>query len=172
MVTKSYLRALQALAALAALGTASYTIFLRDYLDARSAPKPRTMVCASLTAYDADSMNCDGVELRLIGNGVPGISGIDTPEIEFAKCSKERALGVAARAVIRTLLPDVKQVEYSGVRDPFLRPLVRLRMRDGRLVEDVLLEQGVAVVWTPAYIPRWCHERGSGYTGIPDNSAN
>jgi hypothetical protein len=33
---------------------------------------------------------------------------------------------------------------------------VRLRLKNGDLVEHVLLKNGLAVIWTPAYVPRWC----------------
>jgi hypothetical protein len=47
------------------------------------------IVCASLTAVDGDTVRCDGQLMRLLGQGVPFVSGIDTPEIgSHAKCIK------------------------------------------------------------------------------------
>ncbi|ANL58565.1 hypothetical protein AMC85_CH01148 [Rhizobium phaseoli] len=34
--------------------------------------------CASLTAVDGDTVKCDGQNMRLLGEGVPFVSGIDT----------------------------------------------------------------------------------------------
>lgn len=153
-------RLLQSIAAVGAISTASYTLFLEDYL--RSRPV-KVLECAELIAHDADSLVCDGVEVRMIGSGEPGITGIDSPETIRAQCPRERDLGIAALREVRRLLPDVLQVEDTGVRDPYLRPLVRVRMRDGDLLEDRLLAAGMAVVWSAAYKRRWCTEPAQGF---------
>lgn len=38
------------------------------------------ILCASLTAVDGDTVKCDGQNMRLLGEGVPLVSGIDTPD--------------------------------------------------------------------------------------------
>ncbi|MGO8403977.1 thermonuclease family protein, partial [Rhizobium ruizarguesonis] len=35
------------------------------------------LMCASLTAVDCDTVRCDGQPMRLLGGGVPFVSGID-----------------------------------------------------------------------------------------------
>ncbi|EJL54861.1 hypothetical protein PMI09_02177 [Rhizobium sp. CF122] len=56
------------------------------------------LMCASLTAVDGDTVKCDGQNLRLLGEGVPFVSGIDTPEIgSHSKCEKERKLAQLAK---------------------------------------------------------------------------
>lgn len=47
------------------------------------------IICASLTVVDGDTVKCDGQNMRLLGAGVPFVSGIDTPEIGSRKCIKE-----------------------------------------------------------------------------------
>jgi hypothetical protein len=50
------------------------------------------MTCASLIAVDGDSVKCDGVNLRDMGDGAPFISGYDAPEIWSRKCEEELEL--------------------------------------------------------------------------------
>jgi endonuclease YncB( thermonuclease family) len=151
-------RTLQAIAAVLAISSGAYSLLLKPYL---FAPSVQVMACRTLLAKDGDSLDCDGVELRLIGDGSPGLSGIDAPEVDHAKCGRETVLGLRALATVAALLPNVKQVEDVGIRDNYLRPLVRLRLKNGDLVEHVLLRNGLAVIWTPAYVPRWCDDIGT-----------
>ncbi|ANL33197.1 hypothetical protein AMC79_CH01095 [Rhizobium phaseoli] len=61
--------------------------------------------CASLTAVEGDTVKCDGQNMRLLGEGVPFVSGIDTPEIgPHANCIKERKLALIAKARLKELL--------------------------------------------------------------------
>lgn len=56
------------------------------------------IICASLTVVDGDTVKCAGQNMRLLGEGVPFVSGIDTPEIgSHAKCMKERKLALIAK---------------------------------------------------------------------------
>lgn len=158
-VPTRYVRIMQATAATVAICSAVYSLGLKPYL----AQVPVVvMECESLKVLDADSPMCDAQELRLIGDGVPGITGIDSPEVGHAKCARERELGLLAKATVESLLPGLKHVEDTGIRDPYLRPLVRLRMKDKTLVEHELLKRGLAVIWTSAYVPRWCDTVGKG----------
>lgn len=116
--------------------------------------------CGTLTVVDGDTIKCDGVTMRLIGRGEPFVSGIDTPETgSRAKCDRERMLGKEAKKRLTELLraPGARvelsrQVDKTSQR----RPLVRLHLGDGRLAEDILLQEGHAVVWTPGYKRPWC----------------
>ena len=72
------------------------------------------IICTMLTAVDGDTVKCDGVNMRLLGEGVPFVSGIDTPEIgSNAKCIKERKLALNAKARLKELLKaeGIKVVE-------------------------------------------------------------
>jgi hypothetical protein len=45
------------------------------------------IICASLTVVYGDTVKSDGQNMRLLGEGVPFVSGIDTPAIgSHAKC--------------------------------------------------------------------------------------
>lgn len=49
------------------------------------------IVCAALSVVDGDTIKCDGQNMRLLGEGVVNVRGVDTPEVgRGAKCSKER----------------------------------------------------------------------------------
>lgn len=150
---------LQAMAAVIAMATAGYSWFVKPYI-AREPVVVRP--CQNLVVMDADSVQCDGVELRLIGDGEPGLTGIDAPEVLHAKCNRERLLGEAAATLMRRTVYHLKHVEDVGIVDNYQRPLVRLRLKDGTLAEHVLLKRGMAVIWTPSYVARWCELPGQG----------
>lgn len=84
--------------------------------------------CASLTAVDGDTVKCDGQNMRLLGEGVPFVSGIDTPEIGLhAKCITERKLALIAKGRLKELLAEKGlRIVFSGAVDKTQthRPLV------------------------------------------------
>jgi hypothetical protein len=56
------------------------------------------MTCAVLLAVDGDTVKCDGVNLRPMGDGAPFVSGFDAPEIgQHADCPEERLRPNASR---------------------------------------------------------------------------
>ncbi|MEL7444684.1 MAG: thermonuclease family protein [Pseudomonadota bacterium] len=115
------------------------------------------MQCTALTAYDGDTVKCDGVSLRPMGPGAPYVSGFDTPEInQHAKCPGEHELGIAARDRMRDLIraPGVSIVD-SGEVDRFDRPLVWLRLASGATAGEILLAEGHARAW-PDGAKFWC----------------
>ena len=113
------------------------------------------LICATLVAVDGDTIKCNGVNMRDLGDGAPNVSGYDTPETFRAKCDRELALGEKATARMSELLAHAR-VYDSGVVDRFDRPLVWVRLPDGRSVGSVLMAEGLAVEWTPAYQAEWC----------------
>lgn len=115
------------------------------------------LVCASLMAIDGDSIRCDGVNLRDMGDGAPFVSGYDTPEIRNVKCLEEMELGRAATARMAELLetPGL-QIFDSGQRDRFERPLVTAVLPGGQTIGSVLLSEGLAVEWRPGSSAQWC----------------
>jgi micrococcal nuclease len=115
------------------------------------------IACSALVAVDGDTIKCDGVRMRLLGAGEPFKSGIDTPETRDAKCDKERELGEKAKARLAEILriPGLR-VQASGSVDRHKRPLVRLRLADGLIADQLLVVEGFVAVWNPEYEPRWC----------------
>ena len=96
------------------------------------------IVCAMLSVIDGDTIKCDGQNMRLLGQGVPFVSGVDTPEIgSHAKCVK---------------------IELSGARDrtQMRRPLVNVYLPDGREIGHLMLVEGFAREWRPKHRNNWC----------------
>jgi endonuclease YncB( thermonuclease family) len=116
-------------------------------------------MCASLVAYDGDSIYCDGVLMRAMGDGAPQVSGFDTPEINRPKCQQELELARAAKGRMQELLdtPGVKVFDSGEIDNPrYKRPLVWIVLPDGRTAGSILIEEELAAVWTPGYRADWC----------------
>lgn len=125
----------------------------------QAASAGRVIVCQELSAVDGDTIKCDGVNMRDMGDGQPFLSGYDTPEIHHAKCQAELELGRAAKARMTALLAsEGLRILDSGKRDKTRsrRPLVWITLADGRSVGSVLIEEGLAADWTPGYRSTWC----------------
>jgi len=118
------------------------------------------LMCASLTAVDGDTVRCDGQLMRLLGGGVPFVSGIDTPEIgSHAKCIKERKLALIAKRRLKELLAERGlRVEFSGAVDKTAahRPLINIYRMNGEEIGQRLLNEGFARTWHPRQRNDWC----------------
>ncbi len=117
------------------------------------------ILCITLSAVDGDTVKCDGRNLRDMGDGAPFVSGYDTPEIgSNAECGGENALAKRAKQRMAQLLktPGLT-IEDSGQIDRFDRPLVTVRLPDGRTIGSVLLAEGLAVEWRPGQSFDWCN---------------
>ncbi len=108
------------------------------------------------SAVDGDTVKCSGQNLRLLGDGSPNVRGIDTPEMN-GKCDYEKDLARKAKARTAELLqtPGLT-IEDSGVKGSWGRPLVKLRLPDGRTVGAVLMAEGLAKEWLPGHKIDWC----------------
>lgn len=120
------------------------------------------LLCASLVAVDGDTVKClpTGQNMRLLGEGVPFESGIDTPEIgSHAKCLKERKLALIAKGRLKELLAEKGlRIEWSGAVDKTQthRPLVNIYRANGEEVGQTLLREGFAREWRPKRRNDWC----------------
>ncbi|ANL04683.1 MULTISPECIES: thermonuclease family protein [Rhizobium] len=118
------------------------------------------IVCASLTAVDGDTVKYDGQNMRLLGEGVPFVSGIDTPEIgSNAKCIKERKLALIAKGRLKELLAEKGlRVMFSGAVDktPSRRPLINIYRTNGEEIGKKLLREGFARIWSRRQRNDWC----------------
>lgn len=114
------------------------------------------LVCASLLAVDGDTIKCDGVNMRDMGDGRPNVSGYDAPETRNAECQEELELGRAATARMSELLEKGAEVYDSGERDRYKRPLVWVRLPDGRSIGSVLMAEGLAAEWRRGRAATWC----------------
>ena len=124
-----------------------------------ASPSGRPISCTKLTAVDGDTIKCDGILMRDMGDGAPFVSGYDTPEISKRKCDTELALGREAKARMAALLKTKGlRIIDSGQADKTRtkRPLVWIILPDGRSVGSVLMNEGLARRWTPEYEADWC----------------
>lgn len=79
------------------------------------------LVCAALTAVDGDTIRCDGVTMRDMGDGRPFVSGYDAPETgSRGECRQEHRLGEAAKQRMGELLREPGTAVYdSGQHDRY-----------------------------------------------------
>lgn len=116
------------------------------------------IVCASLSAIDGDSIRCNDENMRIMGSGAPHVSGVDTPELRGA-CPAEKMMAQLAKARLAELLTtDGVQIEFSGERDKTQtqRPLVWVRLQDGKTAGQVLIDEGYALEWRRGRTIDWC----------------
>lgn len=115
------------------------------------------IICASLAVVDGDTIKCDGQNMRLLGEGVVNVRGIDTPEIgRGAKCDKERKLAHLAKFRLEALVVGKElRIESKG-RDRYGRPLVNVYLPNGREVGRQLLMEGFAREWRKGQKIDWC----------------
>lgn len=117
-----------------------------------------TAPCTTLTAYDGDTVKCDGVSMRPMGPGSPDLDGFDTPEIHSrARCDEEHDLGIIARDRMRELIKTPGLViERAGQKDQFDRELVWLRLPIGETIGELLLREGHARPPRKGLKNDWC----------------
>lgn len=128
----------------------------QSWLKWRPSESTKYMTCRDLFAVDGDTIKCNGVNMRALGNGSPNWSGFDTPEIFKPKCRKELELGRAAKTRMQELLWQHVRIKDSGARDRYQRPLVWIVLRNGETAGSVLVSEGHARVWRPGYRGDWC----------------
>lgn len=92
-----------------------------------------------------------------LGSQVIRVADIDTPETHEPKCDSELALGErATRRFLELLNAGPIDVRPIGDRDEdrYGRKL-RVVVRDGRSIGDILVSEGLARTWTGRREP-WC----------------
>lgn len=121
------------------------------------------IICAMLTVVDGDTVACTRADtgerqlLRMLGDGVPYVNGVDAPETRGNGCLAEAMLGQRAKERLQELIEAPGMgIEDSGEVDRFERRLVTLRMPDGQTAGQMLIDEGLAVEWTPDYRANWC----------------
>ena len=117
------------------------------------------IACADLRVVDGDTIKC--IDARNEGLAVAEQSHVlpVAPETgSRAKCDQERRLARDAKQRLSQLVkaPGVK-IEDSRAVDSSDRPLVRIRLPNGKTAGQMLIDEGYAVVWTPGYKRPWCN---------------
>lgn len=98
---------------------------------------------------DGDTFWSGGVKIR--------VADIDTPEVSEPRCAAEKALGDRATARFMELVnagPFEMQAWPGRDEDKYGRKL-RVLVRDGRSLGDMLVSEGLARTWTGKRQP-WC----------------
>lgn len=117
--------------------------------------KPLTTygICTGSARYhcvvDGDTMWIGGQKIR--------IADIDTPEVSEPRCASELALGNKATARLVELVneePFELKAWPGRDEDKYGRKL-RVLVRDGRSLGDILVSEGLARTWTGRRQP-WC----------------
>ncbi|TBZ97436.1 thermonuclease family protein [Rhizobium leguminosarum] len=117
--------------------------------------KPLTAygVCSGSVRYhcvvDGDTMWIDGQKVR--------IADIDTPEVSEPRCASELALGNKATTRLVELVnagPFEMKAWPGRDEDKYGRKL-RVLVRDGRSLGDILVSEGLSRTWTGRRQP-WC----------------
>ncbi|MDO3441810.1 thermonuclease family protein [Agrobacterium sp. V1] len=114
--------------------------------------KPYTLCSGSVRRHcvvDGDTIWHDGTKIR--------IADIDTPEVGDPKCGAEAALGAKATKRLLQLVnagPFEMKAWEGRDEDRYGRKL-RVFVRDGRSLGDILVSEGLARTWTGRRQP-WC----------------
>lgn len=139
----------------ATLGMAGYYAFARHSLPAVS-PETKTVRFSACGAVLRDNCVVDGDTFYLMGDKIR-IADIDALETGGARCAYESQLGNRATRRLRELLnagPFVLQSYKSRDTDRYGRKL-RVVMRDGKSLGDILITEGLARRWNGRREP-WC----------------
>lgn len=114
--------------------------------------KPYSICAGSVRVHcvvDGDTIWHEGVKIR--------VADIDTPEVGDPKCASEAALGAKATKRMLQLVnagPFQMQAWPGRDEDKYRRKL-RVLVRDGRSLGDILVSEGLARTWTGRRQP-WC----------------
>lgn len=98
---------------------------------------------------DGDTLWSNGIKIR--------IADIDTPEVGTPRCAAEKTLGEHATIRLMELVnagPFHMQAWPGRDDDKYGRKL-RVLVRDGRSIGDILVSEGLARTWTGKRRP-WC----------------
>ena len=116
------------------------------------ASKPYSLCSGGVRTHcvvDGDTIWHNGTKIR--------IADIDTPEVGDPKCSSEAALGAKATRRMLQLVnagPFEMKAWDGRDEDKYGRKL-RVLVRDGRSLGDILVSEGLARTWTGRRQP-WC----------------
>lgn len=98
---------------------------------------------------DGDTLWIDGQKVR--------IADIDTPEISEPKCASERTLGNQATQRLIDLINEgpFELKAWPGRDEDRYGRKLRVLIRDGRSLGDILVSEGLARTWSGRREP-WC----------------
>ncbi|MBX5111984.1 thermonuclease family protein [Rhizobium lentis] len=141
--------ALIAVVSVAAALAAVYTYFSLPGSPAHASAFARCGIIRQNCVVDGDTLYVSGEKIR--------VADIDTPEISEPKCASEKALGERATERFIELVnagPFQMQAWPERDEDKYGRKL-RVLVRDGRSLGDILVSEGLARTWIGRREP-WC----------------
>ncbi|PDT50938.1 MULTISPECIES: thermonuclease family protein [Sinorhizobium] len=141
--------ALIAVVGIAAALAAVYTYFSFSAPTAQASTFARCGIVKRNCIIDGDTLYIAGEKIR--------VADIDTPEVSEPKCASEKALGERATARFIELVnvgPFEMRAWPERDEDQYGRKL-RVLVRDGRSLGDILVEEGLARTWSGRREP-WC----------------
>ena len=110
--------------------------------------------CRSAVIIDGDTVAFGSERVRIINIEAPGISE--------PNCEREEIFALRSRQRLQELISaGPVRIERTG-RDTIVRTLARLFLPDGRDVAEILVAEGLAVVWyegpeaREARLRHWC----------------
>ena len=110
------------------------------------------------TCYDGDTCRFDiPNDHPLLGENIPvRFAGIDAPELQ-AKCDLEKQLAVKARDLVQTTLEKAHSITLKNAKRGKYFRIVASVEADGVNVSEVLLQEGLAVVYDGGKKSKdWC----------------
>lgn len=137
------------LASFAAGAAGSYLVDGGSAIGRVTAAVTRPITSYSHCVVDGDTLWSHGVKIRL--------ADIDTPEVPEPRCAAEKALGDKATARLIELVnagPFETRAWPGRGEDRYGRKL-RVLLRNGRSLGDILVAEGFARTWTGRRQP-WC----------------
>ncbi|OHV80246.1 hypothetical protein LCM4573_24810 [Rhizobium sp. LCM 4573] len=145
----SWLKRLLVVLAIMAAFAAAYIYFALTGTPAQAAGFQRCGAVKRDCVVDGDTLYVGADKVR--------VADIDTPEVSQPQCAEEKALGDRATARFVELVnggPFEMQTWEGRDEDQYGRKL-RVLIRDGRSLGDVLVEEGLARTWSGRREP-WC----------------
>lgn len=117
-----------------------------------SGSRPYTLCSGSVRMHcvvDGDTLWHEGVKIR--------IADIDTPEVSHPKCHSEATLGARATSRLLQLVNagPFEILAWEGRDEDKYGRKLRVLVRNGHSLGDVLVSEGLARTWTGRRQP-WC----------------
>ena len=114
--------------------------------------RPYTLCSGSVRTHcvvDGDTLWHEGVKIR--------IADIDTPEVSTPKCQSEATLGAKATSRLLQLVNagPFEIIAWQGRDEDKYGRKLRVLVRNGRSIGDVLVSEGLARTWAGRRQP-WC----------------
>ena len=130
-----------------------------DIVEGLEVEYEQTVAALVTGAYDGDTISVEAdLWPDLTWTGSVRVLGIDTPEIQ-GECDREKRWAVASRNYVRNLLID-ETIILTGIENDKYgsRVLAEVRLEDGRLLSNLMLEGNYGRAYDGGERGDWCDE--------------